>query len=73
MALKEAGHTPEVIPVHGLGMPVLNKLGKRDEVERVSGQRWVPVLVTDTGEVIQESKDIIAWAEANPAGAATPS
>ena len=72
VALKEAGHSPEVIPVHGLGMPVLNKLGKRDEVERVSGQRWVPVLVTDTGEVIQESKEIIAWAEANPAGAATP-
>ncbi len=56
--------------MHGLGMPGLNKLGKRDEVEKVSGQRWVPVLVTDDGEVIQESKEIIAWAEANPAGAA---
>jgi glutathione S-transferase len=70
LALKEAGHTPEVIPVHGLGLPPLNRLGKRDEVEKVSGQRWVPVLVTDDGQVINESKEIIAWAKANPAGAA---
>ena len=69
-ALKDAGYSPEVIPVHGLGVPPLNKLGKRDEVERVSGQRWVPVLVTDDGQVINESKEIIAWAKANPPGAA---
>jgi hypothetical protein len=30
----------------------------------------VPVLVTDDGEVIQDSKNIIAWAKANPANAA---
>ena len=71
-ALKEAGHSPEVIPVHGLGIPGFNKLGKRDEVERVSGQRWVPVLVTDDDEVINESKDIVAWAKANPAGDGAP-
>jgi glutathione S-transferase len=28
----------------------------------------VPVLVTDDGEVIQDSRKIIAWAQANPAG-----
>ena len=66
-ALREAGHSPEVIPVGGLGVPVLNKLGRRDEVERVSGQRVVPVLVTNADEVVSDSKRIVAWAQANPA------
>jgi len=67
LALKEAGHAPEVIPVGGLGLPLLNKLGRRDEVEKVSGQRVVPVLVTDDGVVVRDSKKIVAWAQANPA------
>jgi len=67
VALKEAGHAPEVIPVHGLGVPGLNRLGRRDEVEKVSGQRVVPVLVTDDGEVVYDSKRIVAWAQAHPA------
>ena len=67
VALKEAGHTPEVIPVHGLGIPDLNRLGKRDEVERVSGQRMVPVLLTDEGETVYPSQEIVDWAKAHPA------
>lgn len=39
----------------------------RREIEELSGQKVVPVLVTDSGEVINESKRIVAWAEANPA------
>jgi len=39
----------------------------RREVEELSGQAAVPVLVTDSGEVISDSKRIIAWAEAHPA------
>jgi glutathione S-transferase len=39
----------------------------RREVEELSGQRAVPVLVTDDGEVVSDSKRIVAWAEANPA------
>lgn len=66
-ALEEAGHEPEVIAVHGVGVPGLNKLGRRDEVEAVSGQRVVPVLVTDSGEAVYDSKRIIAWAQ-NPSG-----
>ena len=69
-ALREAGHEPETIAVGGLAVPPLNKLGRRDEVEQVSGQRVVPVLVTDTGEAIHDSKKIIAWAQANPAASA---
>jgi glutathione S-transferase len=66
-ALREAGHEPEVIPVGGLAIPPLNKLGRRDEVEKVSGQRVVPVLVTDSDEVITDSKRIRAWASDHPA------
>jgi glutathione S-transferase len=70
-ALKEAGHEFEVEKVHGLGVgpKVLNVMtdGRR-EVEKLSGQRGVPILVLDDGEVIVDSKNIKEWAEANPAG-----
>jgi len=67
-ALTEAGHEFELIKVKGLGVgpKLLNLMtdGRR-EVEEISGQRMVPVLVTDDGEVITESKQIVAWAESN--------
>lgn len=67
-ALTEAGHELELIKVKGLGVgpKLLNPMtdGRR-EVEEISGQRMVPVLVTDDGEVITESKQIVAWAESN--------
>ena len=67
-ALTEAGHEFEVIKVQGLGIgpKFLNLMtdGRR-EVEKISGQRVVPVLVTDDGEVITESKRIVAWAKSN--------
>jgi glutathione S-transferase len=66
-ALREAGHDPEVVAVGGLGIPPLNRLGRRDEVAEVSGQRMVPVLVTDDGQAVNESKRIIDWARAHPA------
>jgi hypothetical protein len=69
-ALRAAGHDPEVVKVHGLGIgpSFLNVMTKgRREVEELTGQREVPVLVTDSGETIQDSKRIVAWAEANPA------
>jgi hypothetical protein len=69
-ALKDAGYDPEIQKVHGLGMgpKFLNVMtdGRR-EVEKLTGQREVPVLVLDDGEVIQDSKNIKAWAEAHPA------
>jgi hypothetical protein len=68
-ALKDAGYDPEVKRVYGLGTPLLNLTPGRREVKELTGQTWVPVLVTDDGEVIQDSKRIIAWAEANPARA----
>ena len=68
-ALREAGHDPKVIPVHGLGVPVLNRTAGRERVEELTGKRIVPVLVPDDGEPVTESKDIVAWAKAHPASA----
>jgi glutathione S-transferase len=72
-ALKEAGHDPEVVKVHGLGIGPgflhVTTEGRR-EVERISGSRVVPVLVTDDGELVADSKRIVSWAAAHPA--ATP-
>jgi hypothetical protein len=68
-ALRLAGYDPEVIKVRGLGIGPRFAHWMTDgrrEVERLSGQRAVPVLVTDDGEVVADSKRIVEWAEANP-------
>ena len=65
-ALKAAGHDPEVKRVYGLGVPLLNLTPGRREVKRLTGQTVVPVLVTDDGDTIYDSKKIVAWAKANP-------
>ncbi len=64
-ALKDAGHDPEVINTYGLGMlpGFINELAPgRREVKRLTGNHWVPVLVTDGDQVIQGSKEIAQWA-----------
>jgi hypothetical protein len=72
-ALKKAGHDPKVIRSHGgRQLPdLLNRLTRRRQVEKLTGQFTVPVLVTDDGEVITESTEIARWAEAHPATAST--
>jgi hypothetical protein len=71
-ALKDAGHSPEVIKTYGLGVlpDPLNQTPGRKEVKRLTGNQWVPALVTDDGTVIPGSREIEAWAQANPAQAA---
>jgi hypothetical protein len=68
-ALKDAGHEPEVIRSYGLAIlpRFLNATRGRHEVERLTGNRWVPTLVLDDGTVIDGSREIVAWAKANPA------
>jgi hypothetical protein len=68
-ALTEAGYRPRVIRSYGLGpLPGLfNCTPGRREVKRLTGNYWVPVLVTDEGEVVQGSRRIADWAAANPA------
>lgn len=71
-ALKDAGHDPEVIKTYGWGaLPeIFNRTPGRQEVKRLTGNVWVPVLVTDDGETIQGSRKIMDWAKAHPAVAA---
>lgn len=71
-ALRDAGHEPEVIKTYGFA-PLPDLTEGRKEVKRLTGKSWVPVLVTDDGEAIQESKAIVAWAKAHPAAKATAS
>jgi glutathione S-transferase len=71
-ALEEAGYEPEVIKSYGWGIlpDFLNPSSGRREVRKLTGSNTVPVLVTDHGEVIQESREIKKWAEAHPASTA---
>jgi hypothetical protein len=68
-ALRAAGHDPQVIKSYGFG-PLPDLTAGRKEVRRLTGQSWVPVLVTDDGEVIRDSKNIAVWAREHPAGGA---
>lgn len=68
-ALLSAGHQPQLIKVRGLGVGPKwlqwSTQGRR-EVEKISGQKVVPLLVTDDREVIVESRAIVDWAKDNP-------
>jgi hypothetical protein len=68
-ALRDAGHEPEVVRTYGLGLlgDVGNFTAGRREVKRLTGNYWVPVLITDDGTTIQGSREIEAWAQAHPA------
>jgi hypothetical protein len=67
-ALKDAGHDPEVVRSYGLGAlgPLFNFTPARREVKRLTGNYWVPVLVTDDGAVVQGSAEIAEWALEHP-------
>jgi hypothetical protein len=70
-ALKEAGHEFEVVKAYGFGaLPDFLNTRTRKEVKQLSGNAWVPVLVTDDESVISGSKEIVAWAQEHPAGVA---
>ncbi len=73
-ALADAGYEPEVVRAYGLGaLPdFMNQTPGRREVKRLTGNNWVPLLVTDDGEPIQGSEKIIAWAKDHPAGSSAP-
>ena len=72
-ALRDAGHDPEVIRSYGWGIlpDAFNRTTGRTEVERLTGNKWVPALVTDDGTVVQGSSEIADWARANPPARAT--
>jgi glutathione S-transferase-like protein len=69
ISVAEAGHDPEVIKSYGLAIlpGPFNATEGRREAKRLTGKYTVPVLVTDDGEVVADSKNIVAWAEQHPA------
>jgi hypothetical protein len=70
-ALRDAGYDPEVVKVRGLGIGPFKVMTEgRREVQELTGQTAVPVLVTDDGEAIHESQHIVDWAREHPAAAA---
>ena len=70
-ALRDAGHDPELIKSYGLAaLPgIFNQTAGRKKAKELTGKYTVPVLVTDDGEVVSDSKKIVAWAKAHPANA----
>jgi hypothetical protein len=66
-ALREAGWAPEVKKVYGLGPLPDVVTPTRAEVRELTGRNWVPVLVTDDGDTVAESKRIVEWARTHPA------
>jgi glutathione S-transferase len=72
-ALREAGWDPEVVKSYGLTIlpdQPFNDTEGRKEAKRLTGKSTVPVLVTDDGEVVADSKNIVGWARDNPASGA---
>jgi hypothetical protein len=67
-ALRDAGYLPEVVRSYGLGpLPgIFNLTPGRREVKRLTGNYWVPVMVSDDGTVMQGSKRIAEWAQVHP-------
>jgi hypothetical protein len=68
-ALRDAGWDPEVERTYGWGVLGSALNPTRKPVRDLTGQVWVPVLVTEEDEVIQGSDKIVAWATANPRAA----
>jgi hypothetical protein len=74
-ALREAGHDPEVVKSYGLTIlpdAVANQTDGRKAAKRLTGKSTVPVLELDDGTAVSESKRIVEWARANPAGVQSP-
>lgn len=74
-ALREAGYEPKLVKSYGLGFlpEAFNRTRGRQEAKRLTGSTMVPVLVTDDGEVVADSRNIVAWARSHPARSSRPS
>jgi glutathione S-transferase len=66
VALDRAGHDYELRKVKGGTLKVWtwpSRAKDRAEIEQLSGQRGVPILVLDDGSVITGSGRIVSWAQ----------
>ncbi len=71
-ALDDAGHTYEWRKVKGGRLKLWTlpaRARDRAEIEKLSGQRAVPILVLDDGDVISGSGAIVTWAREHQPGA----
>jgi glutathione S-transferase len=60
-AMREAGISyDKEIAAHGSPIPFLRK-GSRDELERNTGSRKLPVMKLADGTVLAHSREILAW------------
>jgi hypothetical protein len=66
-ALEKAGHIYAVKVVGGFKNVPFSRRGKREKIIEMTRQQDVPVLVLDSGTVIQGSAAIVDWASSNPA------
>lgn len=67
-ALDDTGVSYEIKQVKGGTLKLWtlpSRARDRAEIEKLSGQRSVPILVLDDGEVITGSGSIVKWARAN--------
>jgi hypothetical protein len=73
-ALDDAGHSYEWKKVKGGTLKLWtlpSRARDRAEVERLSGQRGVPILVLDDGQVVVSSGEIVDWAGSHAPAAAS--
>ena len=63
-ALRAAGHDPEIVRSYGWGLlpAALNRSEGRRLARQTTGKSWLPLLLTDTGEVVNGSDGIKKWA-----------
>ncbi len=67
-ALTEAGYNPEIEKVGGIGFlpkPFRNTKGRK-EVQELTGNHHVPTLVLDNGSVVDDTQNIVNWANEHP-------
>jgi hypothetical protein len=69
-ALIEAGWNPDVEKVYGWGVLPDFMNPTRAKIRKLTGQGYVPVLVTDDDEIVSGSGEIAKWAKDNPASGA---
>lgn len=70
-ALDDAGYDYEIKVVPGYRLMPWTWAARRkgrEEVERLSGTKEVPILVLDDGTVISDSRRIVKWAKEHPRG-----
>ncbi len=67
-ALRGAGHHPEIVRSYGWGLlpAALKPYEGRRLARQATGKSWLPLLLTDSGDIITGTQDIKTWAARHP-------